>query len=75
MANESVTATTTSPISIDVIDATSFRLSNALAITDLLMECNPQRLGKGTLAGAAYVLMELLGETKDLITGKMEAQS
>jgi hypothetical protein len=71
MANESVAATTTQPIDID---GASLRLSNAYAIADLLSECNQDQLCKGTLSGIAYMLMELLSETKDLITGKTEAQ-
>lgn len=62
-------------ISTDVVDAVSLRLSNAHAIVDLLSECNQEQLCKGSLSGIAYMLMELLSETKDLITGKMEAQS
>lgn len=76
MATESATATA-QPESdtIDLIDATSIRLSKALAITDLIMECDPAALSKHTLSNAAGLLMDLLFETKDLITGKMELQS
>ena len=62
-------------ISIDVIDATSSRLSRALAIADLIMECDPLQLSKHTLSNTASVLIDLLSETKDLITGKMAVPS
>jgi hypothetical protein len=62
-------------ISNDVVDAVSLRLSNAHAIVDLLSECNQEQLCKGSLSGIAYMLMELLSETKDLIAGKTEVQS
>jgi hypothetical protein len=61
--------------SIDLVDATSLRLSKALAIADLIMECKPGALSKHTLSNAAGLLIDLLGDTKDLITGKMEVQS
>jgi len=56
------------------IDGASLRLSNAYAIADLLSECNQEQLCEGTLSGVAYMLMELLKETKDLISGKTEVQ-
>lgn len=75
MTTESVAATTTQPFDTDVIDEASLRLSSAYAIADLLSECNQEQLCKGTLPDLAYLLMKLLSETKDLITGKTEAQS
>ena len=56
------------------IDGACLRLSNAHAIADLMMECDPGQLCSGTLSGAAYVLMELLSEAKGMITGETEAQ-
>ena len=61
-------------ISTDVIDDVSLKLSNAFAIADLLSECNQEQLCNGTLSGIAYRLMQMLSETKDLITGKTEVQ-
>lgn len=61
-------------ISTSVIDDVSLKLSNAHAIADLMMECDPGQLCENTLAGAAFVLMELLDETRELIAGKTEAQ-
>ena len=49
-------------------------MSRVDAIADLLSECNQDQLCKGTLSGIAYMLMEMLSETKDLITGKTEVQ-
>lgn len=60
--------------STGVIDEASQRLSRAYAIADLLSECNQEQLCEGTLSGVAYMLMELLKETKDLISGTTEAQ-
>lgn len=61
-------------ISTDAIDGITLRLSSAYAIADLLSECNQEQLCKGTLAELSYLLMRLLSETKDLVTGKTEAQ-
>lgn len=62
-------------ISTDVIDEASLLLNNARAIADLLSECNQDQLCEGTLSGIAYMLMEMLKEAKDLITGDKEPQS
>ena len=56
------------------IDGAVLRLDNAHAIADLMMECDPGQLCKNTLAGAAFVLMELLSEAKELVTGEAEVQ-
>lgn len=65
----------TKTLSHDTIDACTLRLSGAYAIADLLSECNQDELCKGTLSGIAYLLMQMLEETSDLISGKTGAQS
>lgn len=62
-------------LGIDAINQAGLLLSSAYAVADLLSECNQNQLCKGTLSGVAYMLMEMLQETKDLINGKTEAQS
>ena len=69
------TQTESTAIDIDIIDEASQRLSGAHAIADLLSECNQEQLCKGTLAEIAYLLMKLLSEARDLVTGKTEVQS
>lgn len=79
MANESVTQTTGAKSigrckhDSQMVNEVNERLIKMKAVVDLMMCAKDDELVEGTLSGAAWLLFDLISETRTIVGEKQEA--